>query len=260
MCFVGIGAPSAACNLARLTPRTRHHADLRERHHRHQAQRAAALDRRRRAVRDGAHHRVGAGDVSLLAAGRPYHRRLSRRRADRPLRQSQHHGDRPLRQAEGAAARRRRRARDRHLRAARSSSSWRRADARSSTSSTSSPRSATARAPVHRERLGVTTKGPTRVVTDLCVMEPDATSKELTVVGHASRRDSRADRRGHWLADQVRRPRWLTHAPPTAEELAVLRDLQARTKAAMWKSADALSWINAMRRWGGGTAAAAVRS
>ena len=68
-----------------------HHADLRERHHRHQAQRAAALDRRRRAVRDGAHHRVGAGDVPLLAAGRPHHRRLPRRRADRPLRQPQHH-------------------------------------------------------------------------------------------------------------------------------------------------------------------------
>src|SRR5260221_834135 len=35
--------------------------------------------------------------------------------------------------------------------------------------------------PGSRERLGVRTKGPTRVVTDLCVMEPEARSKELTV-------------------------------------------------------------------------------
>ena len=93
-------------------PRARHHADLRIRHHRHQARRAAALDRRRRAVRHRAHHRPGAGDVPLLAAGRPLHRRLPRRRADRSLRQSQHHGGRALRQAEDAAARRRRRAGD----------------------------------------------------------------------------------------------------------------------------------------------------
>ena len=37
VCFVGIGAPSAACNLARLTHAPGHHADLRVRHDRHQA-------------------------------------------------------------------------------------------------------------------------------------------------------------------------------------------------------------------------------
>ena len=35
MCFVGIGLPSAACNLARLHARAGHRADLRVRHHRH---------------------------------------------------------------------------------------------------------------------------------------------------------------------------------------------------------------------------------
>ncbi len=115
VCFVGIGMPSAAANLARLTHAPGHHADLRIRHHRHQAERAAALDRRRRIVRDRADHRLGAGDVPLLAARRPHHRRLPRRRADRQIRQSQHHRGRPLRQAEGAAAGRRRRAGDRHL-------------------------------------------------------------------------------------------------------------------------------------------------
>ena len=45
ICFVGIGMPSAACNLARLT----HAPDItliyRVRNHRHQAGRAAAFDR-----------------------------------------------------------------------------------------------------------------------------------------------------------------------------------------------------------------------
>ena len=123
VCFVGIGMPSAACNLARLT----HAPDItliyESGTHRHQARRAAALDRRRRTVRHRAHHRLGAGDVPLLAAGRAHHRRLPRRRADRQVRQSQHHGGRPLRQAEDAAARRRRRAGDRQSPAARFSSS-----------------------------------------------------------------------------------------------------------------------------------------
>src|ERR1700745_1691849 len=33
----------------------------------------------------------------------------------------------------------------------------------------------------HRARLGVTTKGPTRLITDLCVFAPDPDSKEMTV-------------------------------------------------------------------------------
>ena len=33
-----------------------------------------------------------------------------------------------------------------------------------------------------RQRLGLTTAGPTRVITDLCVLEPDPVTKELTVV------------------------------------------------------------------------------
>ena len=33
--FVGIGAPSAACNLARLTHAPNYHLDLRKWHHRH---------------------------------------------------------------------------------------------------------------------------------------------------------------------------------------------------------------------------------
>jgi glutaconate CoA-transferase, subunit B len=86
--------------------------------------------------------------------------------------------------------------------------------------------------PGDRERLGVMTKGPTRVVTDLCVMEPDATTKELTVVSmHPGvTREQIAEGTGWKIKFAAR----VADTPaPRAEELAVLRDLQARTKAAM---------------------------
>jgi len=78
----------------------------------------------------------------------------------------------------------------------------------------------------------VTTKGPTRLVTDLCVMEPDAVSKELTVVSiHPGvTREQIAENTGwtvKYAADVADTP------APNGEELSVLRDLQARTKAAM---------------------------
>lgn len=83
----------------------------------------------------------------------------------------------------------------------------------------------------HRRRLGLATKGPTRVMTDLCVMEPDPVSRELTVVSlHPGvTREQVAEGCGWALrfADD------LAGTPPaTAEELAVLRDLQARTRRA----------------------------
>ena len=56
VCFVGIGLPSAAVQSGAADARAGHHADLRVRHDRNQARRAAALDRRRRVVRDRAHH------------------------------------------------------------------------------------------------------------------------------------------------------------------------------------------------------------
>jgi len=83
-----------------------------------------------------------------------------------------------------------------------------------------------------RERLGVATKGPTRVITDLCVMEPDAESKELTVVAiHPGvTREQIAGATG-WaikFAGQI-----ADTPPPSETELAVLRDLHARTNAAI---------------------------
>jgi glutaconate CoA-transferase subunit B len=78
---------------------------------------------------------------------------------------------------------------------------------------------------------GVTTKGPTKVITDLCIMEPNLVSKELTVVGlHPGvTREAVVEATG-WA---VKFASGLVETPaPTADELKVLRALHARTKAA----------------------------
>jgi glutaconate CoA-transferase, subunit B len=82
-----------------------------------------------------------------------------------------------------------------------------------------------------RKSYGVTTKGPTKVVTDLCIMQPDPSSKELTVVGlHPGvTPDAVKDATG-WAVKFA--PKLAETAPPTDAELQVLRALQARTKAA----------------------------
>jgi glutaconate CoA-transferase subunit B len=89
-----------------------------------------------------------------------------------------------------------------------------------------------------RQHINLLGKGPTAVITDLCVMEPDPTSKELTVVSlHPGVTSERVTRSTGWpvrFAPQVRQT-----PAPGPEELAVLRALQARTAAA--HGADAAS-------------------
>lgn len=83
----------------------------------------------------------------------------------------------------------------------------------------------------HRARLGLTTKGPTRLITDLAVFEPDPVSKEMTVrsIHPGVTREDIAAQTG-W---PVRFAATLTETPkPTASELEVLRDLHARTARA----------------------------
>ena len=85
--------------------------------------------------------------------------------------------------------------------------------------------------PGSREALGVRTKGPTRVMTDLCVLEPDPATHELTVTAlHPGVAREAVQAACGWplrFADQV------AETPaPNAEELAVLRDLQERTTRA----------------------------
>ena len=80
----------------------------------------------------------------------------------------------------------------------------------------------------HRRRIGVTTKGPTKLFTDLAIYEPDPQSREMIVTTiHPGVTREQVGANAGWpvrFADRV------AETPaPTAEELGVLRDLQART-------------------------------
>jgi glutaconate CoA-transferase subunit B len=81
-----------------------------------------------------------------------------------------------------------------------------------------------------RQRLGLTTRGPTRVFTDLCVLEPDD-DHELTVTTlyPGVSREAVAGECGWPLrfSEAIREM-----APPSQTELRVLRDLQERTARA----------------------------
>ncbi len=83
----------------------------------------------------------------------------------------------------------------------------------------------------HRARLGLKTKGPTKLVTDLCIFEPDPQTREMTVtsIHPGVTRDQINDNTG-W---PVRYAANIAETKaPTAEELVVLRELHARTARA----------------------------
>jgi glutaconate CoA-transferase, subunit B len=83
----------------------------------------------------------------------------------------------------------------------------------------------------HRARLGVRTKGPTRLITDLCVFEPDPVTKEMTVVSiHPRVTRDEIDCNTGWRVKYATDV--TTTQAPCAEELATLRELHARTKRA----------------------------
>jgi glutaconate CoA-transferase subunit B len=83
----------------------------------------------------------------------------------------------------------------------------------------------------HRIRLGLATKGPTKLITDLCIFEPDPASKEMTVTSiHPGVSQDRIAASTGWPA---RFAAHLTETPaPTGSELKTLRDLKARTARA----------------------------
>jgi glutaconate CoA-transferase subunit B len=87
--------------------------------------------------------------------------------------------------------------------------------------------------PTGRERraLGLQTEGPSLIVTDLCTMRPDAESKEFEVATlHPGVTADGVRENTGWpirFAGDVRET-----PPPTAGELAALRDLNARTAQA----------------------------
>jgi glutaconate CoA-transferase, subunit B len=85
--------------------------------------------------------------------------------------------------------------------------------------------------PRDRAALGLKTKGPTRVITDLCVMEPDPETKELSVTSlfPGVTREAVAAQCGWPLKFSAILEET---APASAGELEVLRALHARTARA----------------------------
>lgn len=83
----------------------------------------------------------------------------------------------------------------------------------------------------HRERLGLPGRGPTTVVTDLCIFHPDPITRELTVTSlHPGVTREQVIAATGWpvvFAGHVD-----TISPATETELRVLRDLQRRTMIA----------------------------
>jgi glutaconate CoA-transferase subunit B len=83
----------------------------------------------------------------------------------------------------------------------------------------------------HRTELGLGTEGPTMLITDLCIMSPHPQTKELIVVAmHPGVTEDNVVAATGWpvcFAQQVEQTPAPTHA-----ELSVLRDLQERTAQA----------------------------
>ncbi|MGN6548686.1 MAG: CoA-transferase subunit beta [Pararhizobium sp.] len=83
----------------------------------------------------------------------------------------------------------------------------------------------------HRRRLGITTKGPTLLITDLAIWKPDPETKEFTVVSlHPGVTRETVQAACGWrvkYADEVE-----ATPAPSERELATLRALKERTKAA----------------------------
>jgi len=87
----------------------------------------------------------------------------------------------------------------------------------------------------HRKRLGLHTRGPSAVITDLGILVPDATTSELTLTSiHPGVTLEQIKDSAGWnlkIADDLQ-----VTAIPDSNELQTLRDLEARTEAARKKS------------------------
>ena len=82
-----------------------------------------------------------------------------------------------------------------------------------------------------RERLKIPGKGPVAVITDLCILEPDPVSKELTVVSlHAGVSPEQVRAATGWPVQFA--ANLVETAAPTERELSTLRALQQRTALA----------------------------
>ncbi|HSM86161.1 MAG TPA: CoA-transferase subunit beta [Candidatus Limnocylindrales bacterium] len=82
-----------------------------------------------------------------------------------------------------------------------------------------------------RERLGGKTRGPTLLVTDLCIMRPDPQTREFVVVSlHPGVSRAQVCENTGWSVRFAERPE--ETPAPDAHELETLRDLHARTARA----------------------------
>ena len=82
-----------------------------------------------------------------------------------------------------------------------------------------------------RSKLNVRGKGPTAVITDLGILTPDPSTKELVLTSvHPGVDPQKAVDETGWALKVA--PSLKTTPPPTEQELTVLRDLQARTARA----------------------------
>lgn len=82
-----------------------------------------------------------------------------------------------------------------------------------------------------REKLRLPGKGPTAVITDLGILTPDPVTKELTLTSiHPGVEVDKVVKATGWPLKVA--AGLATTAPPTAQELTVLRDLHARTAKA----------------------------
>src|ERR1700730_594470 len=83
----------------------------------------------------------------------------------------------------------------------------------------------------HRARLGIKTKGPTKLVTDLAIFAPDPTRKEVMVTSrHPAVTRDQIEANSGW---PVRYAADVSETPaPTDQELSVLREVHARTARA----------------------------
>jgi glutaconate CoA-transferase, subunit B len=87
-----------------------------------------------------------------------------------------------------------------------------------------------------RAKLGVKTRGPTKLITDLALFAPDAETKEMTVVSlHAGVSREQVQEATGWPVKFARQV--AETPPPSRQELEVLRDLQARTARATAEAA-----------------------
>jgi glutaconate CoA-transferase subunit B len=82
-----------------------------------------------------------------------------------------------------------------------------------------------------RAKLGVKTKGPTKLITDMAIWAPDPETKEMTVVSiHPGVTRAQIQENTGWT---VKFAATVEETPaPTAQELEVLRELHARTNRA----------------------------